>query len=212
MSAAAPGFPRSAGNPSPGAAGAPSAGAGGGPASFGPALALLELCAVARGWVACDAMLKRAHVRVVESGAIMPGKYLIAITGEVEDVGEALAAGRAAAGDTLVDALLLPNPHSELAGLLGGQEGDSAGDALALIEGYTITGVVRAADAALKAAEVRGVRLDRGPALGGKALFVCTGLLHDAQAALKAGTEALGAGLVVTTELIARPAEDLPRL
>lgn len=209
MSAAAPGFPL------PTFAGPTAGGSGGGPASaagLGPALALLELCAVARGWVACDAMLKRALVRVVEAGAIMPGKYLIAITGEVEDVGEALAAGRAAAGDTLVDALLLPNPHAELAGLLGGHEGDLPGDALALIEGYSIAGVVRAADAALKAAEVRGVRLERGPALGGKALFVCAGALHDVQAALKAGTEALGHGLVVSAEIIARPAEDLPRL
>lgn len=180
--------------------------------AFGPALALLELCAVGRGWVACDAMVKRALVRVVEAGAIMPGKYLIALDGEVEAVAEALAAGRAVAGDTLVDSLLLPQPHAELPGLLGGGEGLLTGDALGFLEGYSVTAVARGADAALKFAEVRGLRLDRGPALGGKALFVFTGALHDVQAALGAGVEALGAGLLVGAEIIARPAGDLPHL
>lgn len=181
-------------------------------AAHGPALALIELCSVARGWVVSDALLKRAPVQILEAGAIMPGKYLIVFSGEVEAVFEGLEAGVAAAQASLIDHLILPYPHADLQGLLAGAEAAPSGDALALVEGYSVVGVVRAADAALKAAEVRGLRIERGPAMGGKALFACAGELHDVQAAQQAALDALGEGYLAGAEIIARPAEDLPRL
>ena len=174
----------------------------------GPALGLLELCSVARGLVACDQMVKRAPVWVVEARAVMPGKYLIYITGGVDEVDEALRAGLQAAGDTLIDHLFLPYPHQTLPPLLiapASPEISSVG----IIEGFSITGVIRAADAALKAAYIHGVRLDRGAHLGGKASFTLTGDLHDVEAAIEAGRAALGEGLLAGCEIIANPHPDI---
>lgn len=174
----------------------------------GPALVLLELCSVARGLVVLDQMVKKAPVHVVEAGPIMPGKYLIRVEGGVDEVDEALRAGRAAAGDALVDQTFLPFPHEALRPLLIAPQTPTL-SALGIIEGFSIAGIVRAADAALKAAEVVPVRLDRGQHLGGKAALTLTGELHDIDAAMIAAREALGDGLLAGLEIIANPHPDV---
>ncbi|MBM4291355.1 MAG: BMC domain-containing protein, partial [Deltaproteobacteria bacterium] len=79
-----------------------------------PALALLELCSVAQGVFVHDVALKRAAARVEWARVYNPGKYALLLRGGEEEVAEALAAARAAAGEFEVDALLLPSPHAEL--------------------------------------------------------------------------------------------------
>ncbi len=174
----------------------------------GPALGLIELCSVARGLRVVDALVKRSPVRVLEAGAIMPGKFLVRLGGGVDEVFEALVAGKAAAGDALVDSLLLPYPHDQLVTVLTAPRSPERA-ALGVIEGFSVTGIVRGADATLKAAEVEALRLDRGPALGGKAAFYFTGALHDVEAGMAAGLDALGAGLLAGHEIIANPHADL---
>jgi microcompartment protein CcmL/EutN len=153
-------------------------------------------------------MVKKAPVHILEAGPIMPGKYLVQIGGGVDEVDEAFRAGRQAAGDTLVDQLMLPYPHHTLRDLLTAPASPTIG-ALGIIEGFSITGIVRAADAALKAAYIQGVRLDRSVHLGGKATFTFTGALHDVEAAMEASRSALGEGLLAGSEIIANPHGDV---
>jgi hypothetical protein len=62
--------------------------------AYEPALGLLELCSIARGIVCCDAVVKKAQVRLVHAGSTHPGKYTILIRGGVDEVIEALARAR----------------------------------------------------------------------------------------------------------------------
>lgn len=179
------------------------------PPTAGPALGLIELCSIARGLVTCDAMVKRAPVRLIRAGTTHPGKYTILVRGGVDEVDEAMTAGRATAADALIDRVFLPYPHAQLDALLDRGQRDAPLEAVGVLETYSIAATIRAADAALKAAEIDGLRLRLADHLGGKGHFVFTGLLHDAEEALKAGRAAIVDPLVAGCELIANPHPDL---
>ncbi len=174
----------------------------------GPALALVELCSIARGVRTCDAMVKKAHIRLIHGGSTHPGKYGILIEGGVDEVGEALREGRTIAANDLIDWMYLPNPHTELLAALDGDLTPPPAS-LAVIETYSMAATIRAADAALKGAQVRAIRIRLARDLGGKGFFVLSGLLHDVEEAVKAGREAAGEGLVAGCEIVANPHPDV---
>lgn len=174
----------------------------------GPALGLLELCSIARGIVCCDAVVKKAPVRIVQAGTTHPGKYTILVRGEVDEVIESMKAGRAVAGDTLIDHVLLPNPHDDLLSILE-SPAQVALSALGIIETYGVASTIRGADAALKAAEVRAASIGLARDLGGKGFFVFVGELHDVQAAMDAGKRAVGPALLAGAEIVANPHSDV---
>jgi microcompartment protein CcmL/EutN len=175
----------------------------------GPAIGLIELCSIARGLRVVDVLVKKSPVRVRRATTIHPGKYLIVVQGGVDEVKEAMAAGCSDAGETLIDQLILPFPHTQLDALLDAGSAAARPAALGVLEAYSVAGIVRAADAALKAAEVDGLRLALADGLGGKGYFVFTGAQHDVEEGLAAGRRAIGDGLVAGQELIANPHADM---
>jgi len=177
-------------------------------AADGPALGLIELCSIARGMRVCDAMVKRASVKLLRAQTTHPGKYLVIVRGGVEEVKEAVSAGMAVSGDALVDHLVLPFPHLELEAVLVSARAPVL-DALGVIETFSVASIIRAADAALKAAEVWAARLGLADGLGGKGYFVFTGALHDVEEAMRAGCAAVGDGLLAGQETIANPHPDV---
>lgn len=179
----------------------------------GDALGLLEVASLARGVLVADAVVKRAQVTLLECGATSPGKYLVLFAGGVAELGEALEAGAAAAGDSLIDRLFLPQAHAQLlpalrAGARGFQH-EPADDTAGVIELASVAAALRSADAACKAAQVRLQLLHLARGIGGKAWFILRGDLESVEAAAVAATEAAGDGLLAGAEIIARPHADL---
>ena len=175
----------------------------------GPAVALLELESIARGFIAADALVKRAPVRIAQAEPITPGKYLLLFSGGVAEVEESFAAGVEAAGATLIDKLLLPYAAEALVRGLTGRFHSGLGESVGVVETHTVAAALLAADTALKRADVRltGMQLARG--IGGKGYFTLTGSLHMVEAALEAVALAVPQPLLVATELIQRPHPDL---
>jgi len=179
----------------------------------GPALGILELSLIARGLVVADAMMKRAEVALLASRPVSGGKHLVIVAGEVDVVGESMAAGRAAAAGALVDELFLPYLFDALWPLLGDPvhpaewTGGPVG-AVAIVETETVCAAVAAADAAGKAAlvAVRDMRLATG--ISGKAFFTMTGDLPDIEAAAAAARDAAASRLLLL-EVIPSPAPEL---
>lgn len=175
---------------------------------MGPALAILEVRSIARGYLVLDAMVKRALVTVLHAEPITPGKYWIAVEGGEAEVEEALHAGIDAAAGTRIDHTLLPWAHDELLrALASGAVPRPELASLGVLELATIAATVRAGDAALKAAEVTLVDLRLARGIGGKGYLVVTGDLSAVEASLDAGAEAAGAGADVGREVIANPDE-----
>ena len=182
-------------------------------AARGPALGLLELSLIARGVVVADAVVKRAEVELVGSRPVPGGKHLVLLGGGVDEINEAMAAGREVAGDALVDLLLLPFLHPPIWALLGPPVhprdwADGPTGAVAIVETTTVCAAVHAADAAGKVAPValRDMRLAVG--ISGRAFFTMTGDLADIEAAAGAARDA-AAGRILDVQIIASPAPEL---
>ena len=74
-----------------------------------------------------------------------------------------------------------------------------------------VAATLRAADVSLKRAEVKLTHLQLAKGIGGKGWFTLAGKQHDVEAALEGAAAAIGAGLLVATELIQRPHADVRR-
>ncbi len=176
----------------------------------GPALGLIESSSIARGFVVTDQMVKKAPVELVLARTVSPGKYLILVTGEVADVGEAMQIGIATADEALVDRLELAQVHDQVLAALSGKYAQPS-DAIGVLETFSVASALLSADAACKAAEVSIVTLRLADGIGGKAFYVLDGSQADVDAALLAGEAATPHGLLLSRELIARPHDDLLR-
>ncbi|NIA25519.1 MAG: BMC domain-containing protein [Gammaproteobacteria bacterium] len=154
-----------------------------------PALALLEFDSVARGIEAGDQMVKRAPVEVIRTGTVHPGKYLVLVAGEVADVEEAVDAGRAVT--TLVDVVLLPDVHPDVAAAVKGARRTGGGEALGIIETRTVAAVIQAADAGVKGANVTLLELRMADGLGGKGYLLFQGPVSEVEAAVEIGSESV---------------------
>jgi microcompartment protein CcmL/EutN len=176
----------------------------------GPALGIVETQSIARGVVIADAMVKKAPVAILQSHPISPGKHIVVIAGGVAEIEEAMAAGISAAAATLVDRLLLPQAHEQLAPLIAGVSTSPTHlESVAIFETYTVCSTVIAADAAAKAAAVTLIDMRLGQGLGGKAFFTMSGDLESIEAAASAAQGIIDSGLLVGLEIIPAPHVDL---
>jgi microcompartment protein CcmL/EutN len=177
----------------------------------GPALGLVEVASVARGMVVADAMVKRALVTLVQAHPVTPGKFVVVVGGGEEEVEQSMEVGLEVAADTVVDRLYLPKADPQLAPAMSGEVQISAAEvgSLGIVETFSVAASVLAADRSVKAAEVRLVQMRLARGLGGKAFYTLSGELHQLEAAVAAGRTIIHDGMLLTTEIIARPHPDL---
>ncbi|MDP3276016.1 MAG: BMC domain-containing protein [Deltaproteobacteria bacterium] len=173
---------------------------------LGPALAIIELGSIARGYVALDAANKRAVVQVVCAEPVSSGRYWFALRGGEAEVEEAFLAACSAAHASKFDSLLLPFASEDIFEVLGGTfQRKAMLDAVGVVESGSICSAVRAVDAALKAADVSLADLHLGAGIAGKAYFVVTGGQSSVEAAVEAGCEAAGTTWLIGHEVLANP-------
>ncbi len=180
--------------------------------STAKSIAVLELSSVGIGYVIEDTMLKAASVDLLIARTICSGKYLIVVGGLVSDVQAAMEAGLTAADEAIIDHLVLPNVHESIFPALGQSvmlSSDEMG-ALGVIETFSGTSALAAADAAAKAARITLFRIHVAMALGGKGLVMMTGSVSDVRTGVQTGAEAARErGLLVSEIVIPRPQREL---
>jgi len=175
----------------------------------GPAIALLEVESIARGYLVADAVVKKAPVRLLMTEAVTPGKFLVLVDGEVADVEAAFKEGLEIAGASLVDKLFLPQAAADLEPAIRGTPPAGFVESLGIVETNTVAAALLAADTAVKAAQVRLVNLHLARGIGGKGYFTLTGTLDSVEAAVGAAAAILAPELLLNTEIIAAPHADL---
>jgi microcompartment protein CcmL/EutN len=172
----------------------------------------VEFSSIAVGFVAQDEMLKAASVELLVARTICSGKYLVVLGGSVSDVEAAIRAGLNRAEEAVIDHLIIPNVHESVFQALGQSvvlDGQQAG-ALGVVETFSGTSILAAADAAAKAARVTIFRIHVAMALGGKGLCLMTGTVADVRAGVQAACEqARTRGLLVSDAVIPRPAKEM---
>jgi microcompartment protein CcmL/EutN len=167
------------------------------------ALGMIETMSIPLGIFAGDAMLKAAEVELVGAQAACAGKYIVIVEGEVAAGRASVEAGKAAAGSTLVDSIVIPGIHEQVAPAIGAAAEIESVGALGIMESYSMCAAVLSADAAVKAAAVTLIEVRLGRGLGGKAFVILSGEVASVEAAVRAaeGMEEvqgmLGASVVI---------------
>lgn len=156
-----------------------------------PALLLLEFDSIALGIEVGDAMVKRAPLLSLHAGTVHPGKYLVMAGGEVADVQEAWLASRSTARGSELDEVFLPDVDPQVVSSLTGKRKPGPGEALGVIETRTAASTIRAADAAVKGADVSLLEILLADGLGGKAYALFGGQVADIEAAVETGVASL---------------------
>ena len=150
------------------------------------AIGAVEIYSIPKGVLAGDAMLKAARVRLVYAGTVCAGKYVAVVSGGVAEVNAAVAAGIAEAGTYLIDSLTIPNVSGQVLTAVSACGDVGPVGAVGVIEMFSVCSCVAAADAAVKAANVRLIEVRLGRGLGGKSFMVFTGDISAVQAAAAA--------------------------
>lgn len=174
-----------------------------------PAIGMIETNSIARGVLVHDVMLKKAHIDVVQSSSVCPGKYIVFIRGTEGNVRESMAAGRHYGGEAIVDSLFIPNIREEIFPALLGCSQDVEIDSVAVIETFSVASAITLADMALKRSEVHLLDLRLAQGLGGKAFFIITGPLHEVEEAARHVEANCEPGMLTNIEVIAAPHEGL---
>ena len=175
-------------------------------------LCVMEFSSIGVGYQAQDEMLKAAQVELVLARTICSGKYLVVLGGSVSDVEAAAEVGLKEGEDAVIDHLTVANVHEGIFPALGQSVflDEDTVDSLGIIETFSGTSVLAAADAAGKAARVTLFRIHIAMALGGKGLCLLTGSVADVRAAVEAGAEEVRKrGLLVSETVIPRPSREL---
>jgi microcompartment protein CcmL/EutN len=169
-------------------------------------IGLIETGSIARGVRCLDEMVKRAPVTVLQARPVCPGRFIVLIEGEVAAVEESMAAGRAVAGDNLVDSLFLANPHPSLPTGLRSTVKPEAFSPVGVIETTAVASALLAADAGCKAAPVELIAVRLAVGMAGKSFVIFSGQLPDVEAAVAAGAKtATEHKMLVETVILANP-------
>ena len=169
------------------------------------AIGIIELSSIAAGYQAHDAMLKAADVESIIARTICSGKFLVVIGGSVSAVTSALDAGKNVAGGFLIEALNIPNIDRQVFAALSGtvQLPANHSRAMGIVETFSATPIIEAADAAVKTADVTLYRVHVSMAIGGKGFMLLNGDVAAVNSAVAAAKEVIKvSGMLVNTVVI----------
>jgi len=172
------------------------------------AIGMVEFTSIARGIYAADQMVKVSEVEIATASSVCPGKYIAIVYGDVASVENSVEVGEKEAGEFWVDSIIIPNVSPQVFPAITGSTMPDRVQALGIVESFSLSTMVIAADAILKAAELQPIELRLGNGLGGKAYFTFTGDVAAVETGVQAGTALLEAkGLLVNAEVIPSPSE-----
>ncbi len=172
-----------------------------------PAIALLEFDSISAGIVSGDAMVKTSPIGSIYAGTVHPGKYLVLAGGDTASVEIALSTGRESGGANVSDWVFLADIHRDVMSAIVGnaEQADLVGEALGIIETSTVAAVIDAADAGVKAADVKVASIRLADGLGGKGYVLFSGVVAEVEAAVEAaGARTEQHGTLVRSDVIAQ--------
>ena len=171
-------------------------------------IGILESGSIARGIEAADAALKAAEVTLLYAKMVCPGKYTILFYGDVAAVQSSVDTGAAVLEEFLIDSVVIARVHPQVIRALQLTSEPGQLNAVGVMEFYSITAAIYAADAAAKAAEVTLMDIRLG--IGGKSVVILTGDVSAVSESVESGME-LGSrkGLAFGSTVIPSPRREI---
>lgn len=173
-------------------------------------IGIIEINNIAKGYLVCDNILKKSQVQMVMAQPVCPGKFVMIFGGSVSSVKVACDYARVNFSENVLDISEFGNIDIRVFDALNGAAGGATSGALGIVETFSVSSCILAADAALKAAnvEIAELRIARG--MAGKSYVALSGTVAAVTAGVDAGAQnAIDNGLLNDTAIIASPHEDL---
>ena len=174
------------------------------------AIGVIELKSIPKGVEAADAALKSAGIDMVSAHPSCPGKYEIILTGSISDVTVAVEHVASKFDGYVIDSSVMGRIDEQVIRALFGTLAGKREGSLGLIETFSASSAIKAADIAVKTAkiEIYDLRVSRG--MGGKGVVMLTGEVGDVTAAVEAGANyAKSVSTLSSFTVIPAPHEEL---
>ncbi len=178
------------------------------------AIGIIELSSIHKGFEVQDAVLTETTVEKLVARTICSGKYVIMVRGEIADVESSIEIAKSTGDYAIINAILIPNVDEAIFPALSGTTTlDSPKvDGMLIIETFSVASAIKAADYAVKEADIVLLRIHVAMAIGGKGLVVMTGSIDALKSALIPAMEYIKEdGMLVGYSLITDPHEDVLR-
>lgn len=173
---------------------------------MGKALGMMEYQTVSAGIAAADLMIKTSELDVLEAQTVCPGKYIILVSGSLSAVKAAVEAASNRFRDKLIDSHILGNPHSSIFPAIYGTAEIDGARALGILETYSVSSMIAAADEAAKTAIVELIELRLARGMCGKSYMLITGEVAAVEAAIAKAKQAAGENtMLLDSSVIPKP-------
>jgi microcompartment protein CcmL/EutN len=185
--------------------------------SSGNAVGIIELGSIYKGYEVQDAVLKTANVEKLVARTICSGKFFMVVRGTVADVETAIAIAADVGGFSVVNLATIPNVDPRVFPAIAGCTvieglGQKKVGALLIIETFSVVSAIKAADLAVKEAELELIRVHVAMAVGGKGFVVMTGDIGALESAVKPAIEyCRQEGMLAGYAIIRNPHEEILR-
>jgi microcompartment protein CcmL/EutN len=169
-------------------------------------IGFIELSSIASGVEIADSMLKAAGVDLIFARASCPGKYYILLRGQIAGVERAIETGTAMGGGFVVSSLVLPKIHPKVVLAMQMAGMPDRVEAIGVMEFFSVTSSLIAADTAVKAAPVDLIDIRLGTGIGGKSFVVLSGDTSSVRSAVDAAAAVRAdEGMLVNKVVISKP-------
>ena len=173
-------------------------------------IGFLELNSIAKGIEAADQMLKKADVELLFAKPSCPGKYFVLIAGETAEVKSAVLAGEECGESFVIQSLILPRLHPQVLSAINLCVPPQPQNAVGIMEFFSVTEALIAADSAVKAADITLVDVRLGTGIGGKSFVIVTGDTASVEQGVASGVKnAEEKGMLVQKVVIPNPCREL---
>ncbi len=170
------------------------------------AIGMVEFKTVSSGMRAADRMVKTAEVELLQADTVCPGKFLALISGDLSAVKAAVEAAAVQDSEQLIDTFVLGNPHDSIFSALYGASEIGNPNALGVLETFSASTAVVAADVAAKTALVDLIELRLARGMCGKSYLLLTGEIAAVEAAIERAKQGAGEnGMFLDSAVIPRP-------
>ena len=182
------------------------------------ALGIIELASIYKGYAVQDEVLKTANVEKMVSRTICSGKYLMIVRGDVADVETAIEVAREVGGFSVVNVTTIPNIDPRVYPAIAGtttlqlNTKEQQVCAMLIMETFSVVSAIKAADFAVKEANLELMRVHLAMAVGGKGFIVITGDLSALESAVIPALEYIKEdGMLCGYVIIKNPHQDVLR-
>lgn len=165
-------------------------------------IGFLELNSIAKGIETVDYMLKAADAQLIMAKASCPGKYYAMICGKVDAVERSIETGIAIGGRHVVGHLVIARVHPDVVRAVNMSRIPEQVNAIGVIEYYSASGSIIAADFAVKAADIQLISIQLGTGIAGKSFVVFTGDVASVTEAVEAGVAGAKDEAVLINKLV----------